>query len=360
MKEDFLAGRDAPQSSRLREAEELLEAVLAKEPNKLQARTDLGWAYYRANDFARAASAFEGLRGWESVAAKLRSFAADAPYQLSGPWSAVLPFFMTDPLPVVGISVEGRDVYALIDTGGAELILDSEFAAEIGGPLFGFTEGRFAGGRPAPVGHSHIHQVRLGEIEIQHVPVHVLPTRRFSPLTDGRYRLDASMGTNLLAQFRPTLDYRAGRLVLERKEQESRLDGVGVPFITIADHYMVADEGWLNGVGPLKFLVDSGLAGGAFTCPERTLRAAGIPVPATADRGGVGGGGGSVSTGIFTIDELGLGPLGQRDLIGVYIQPAGEEPDERAEHEWDGIISHRFLRQYRWTIDFARAGFIFV
>lgn len=355
MNDKFLAGRDALRSSRLREAQELLQAALAQEPDNVQIRTDLGWAYYRANDFARAASTIEGLPGWEPAVAKLRSFGDHHPYQMRGPRQTMLPFLLTDPLPVVQVGVEGVDVFTLIDTGGWELLLDTEFAVEIGATLFDGTEGRFAGGRSAPFVHGRVEHVTLGEIEVGRVPVSVLPTRRFSPVTGGRFRIDGIIGTNLLAQFRSTLDYPAERLVLERHGEEASLDGVQVPFITIGSHVILAD-GSLNGVEPLKFFVDSGLGGGAFTCPERTLKAAGIPVPKTAYRGdSVGGGGGPVPTGVFQIDELGLGPLRQQNLTGIYFERVADAP----EPEWDGIISHGFLRKYRWTIDFARSVFIF-
>jgi hypothetical protein len=70
------------------------------------------------------------------------------------------------------------------------------------------------------------------------------------------------------------------------------------------------------------------------------------------------GGGGPVKTGRFTIDELRLGPLRQQNLRGTYIEPvAGDETEQ--EQRRDGIISHAFLRNYRWTIDAQRSLFVF-
>ena len=354
----YRRGRGALLQARLGEAQELLEATLAAEPEHPEARQDLAWAYYRGNDFASAADAFDGREASGAMVAKLRSFAAEPPYGVPGSERATLPFLISEPLPLVRINVEGRDICVLLDTGGAELILDTEFAQEIGVRLFGSQEGVFAGGKRDSFDHGRVERVALGEVQLERVPVHVLPTRRFSPVTGGRYQIEGIIGTNLLAQFRATLDYPAERLVLEPADAPEHVAGVTVPFETLGDHYMIADQGWLNGVGPQKFFVDSGLAGGAFTCPKRTLKSAGIPVPETADRGGVGGGGGPVRTGVFQIDELGLGRLRQRDLVGVYIEPAGDAPADRDER-WDGLISHGFLRKYRWTIDFAKSVFVF-
>jgi hypothetical protein len=355
----YARGRDALLSSRLEEAKRWLMSAALARPDDDRVLQDLAWAYYRANEFSRAASIFQRVPGAPpALIEKLSSFETGGPYELAGADETVLPFLLTDPLPLVSIHVEGRKVDALIDTGGAELILDSEFAGEIGVRLFGSSEGLFAGGRRASVTHGRVELVSLGAIEVQRVPVQVLPTRRFSPLTSGRFEINAIIGTNLLAQFRETLDYPAGRLVLERPGREAPSSGVQVPFVTERDHFMISDQGWLNGVGPLRFFVDSGLAGGAFTCPAQTLRRAGIPIPSAGNRGGVGGGGGPVATGVFPINELGLGPLRQRNLTGIYVEPANGV-SEREGWGWDGIISHGFLRRYQWTIDWTRSRFVF-
>jgi len=374
------AGHEALLAGRLAEAQELLEAALADEPRSVKIGTDLGWAYYRANDFPRAAEHAERVPGFEAAAAKLRSFGDELPYHVSGPPKTELPFVMGDLLPVVKIGVDGVDVYVLIDTGGAELILDTEFAGEISARRFGSQEGAFAGRATAAFEHGRVERVTLGDMELRRVPVAMLPTRRFSAITArrfllvayqlmpnilkrslsglsvGRYRIDGIIGTNLLAQFRATLDYPGERLVLVRDGAEP-LAGVEVPFVTYEAHHMISREGWLNGVGPLGFFVDSGLAGAAFTCPARTLERAGITVPEVRHRGGMGGGG-PVKSGRFKIEELGLGPLRQRNLTGVYIEPVSDEETEQ-EQRRDGIISHSFLRNYRWTIDAKRSVFVF-
>jgi hypothetical protein len=376
----FAAGHAALLAGRLAEAQELLEEALAGEPESLQIRTDLGWAFYRANDFARAAEQADFVPGFEAAAAKLRSFGDELPYQVSGPAQTVLPLVTVDLLPVVRIGVEGANVHVLIDTGGAELILDDEFASEIGARRFGQQEGTFAGRATAAFEHARVERVTLGDIEVRRVPVALLPVRRLSVITAppfllllyqlmpgfvksplsklsvSRYRIDGIIGTNLLAQFLTTIDYPGKRLVLERVETRPA-EGIEVPFMTYEGHQMVSDDGSLNGIGSLRFFVDSGLAGAAFTCPARTLERAGIAVPEVAHRGGTGGGG-PVKTGRFKIDELGLGPLRQRGLTGVYIEPvAGEETEQ--ERRRDGIISHSFLRNYRWTIDAKRSVFVF-
>ncbi len=356
MSEKSDAGHAALLSGRLVEAQELLEGALAERPDNAEIRSDLAWACYRANDFARAAELAYGVPGFEPVAAKLRSFGDEPPYQMSGPPKTELPFAMTDPLPVVQIGVEGAEIHVLIDTGAAELILDPEFAGEIGATTFGATEGTFAGGRRAPVQQGRVERLTLGQVELRRVPVNVVSVRQFSSVTGGRYRVDGIIGTSLLAQFRSTLNYPKGELVLERHEAAgASIEGAEVPFQTWLDHYMIA-EGWLNRQGPLRFFVDSGLVGGAFTCPALTLQAVGLEVPEATVQPGIGG---EYNMATFDIAELGLGPLRQQNLTGLYIEPAVDAPPDPGTARWDGLISHGFLRKYRWTIDAARSLFVF-
>ena len=157
------------------------------------------------------------------------------------------------------------------------------------------------------------------------------------------------IGTGFLSRFLPTIDYPGGRLVLRPRDGEPG-DGVGVPFRIAATHLMLVD-GVLNDT-PMTFLVDSGLRddhGAAFTAPAATLAAAGIPLPATApERGSSGAGDVTLELGRFPIPRLAVGSLVQEDLLGLYgAFPPGLE-------QIHGLVSHGFLRRYRWTIDFTR------
>ncbi len=346
-------GVEALRKGRLLEARELLETALVGQPDEAGVRASLAMACYRANDFARAVEVGESLPGMQTFATQLRSFGKDTPYQRLGAKSTSVPFLITDPLPVVPIDVDGIEICALIDTGGGQLILDTELAGERGIASVGEIEGSFGGGLKAPVGHGRVESVRLGECELRRVPVQLLATRRFSPITGGRHTIDGIIGTNVLAQFRPTLDYPAQQLLLEPPDAGQPLEGVEIPFELYGDHYMVA-EGAFNGLEGLRFFVDSGLAGGAFMCAKELLERAGVPVPeARLQPGSVGGGGGQFATGSFPVDELGLGPLRQRDLVGVYAPTEGGSGAS-----WDGLISHGFLRHYRWTLDFERSVYV--
>ena len=250
-----------------------------------------------------------------------------------GEREAVLPFIQQTSweLPTVEIEIEGETVQAWIDTGGDTLTLPHNYEVE---PLATFTGAAYAGGAGEGV-YGRVEEVRLGTVTVYAVPV----------MTAGLER--PVIGTGFLSRFTPTIDYPGGRLILRPRDNG---DGVGVPFRIAATHLMLVG-GALNET-PMTFLVDSGLRdehGAAFTAPAATLAAAGIPLPATApERGNSGAGDVTLELGRFPIPRLALGPLVQEDLVGLYgAFPAGLEGI-------DGLVSHGFLRRYRWTIDFTR------
>ncbi len=116
----------------------------------------LAEALYRKNDFFHAARALQGL-GPDDAAklknyltlneAQLESFRDEDPYKFErdAGESTRLPFIKSDPLPVVNVRVNGGpDVAVFIDTGGSELLLDSEFARELNVKPMGSVEGTFS------------------------------------------------------------------------------------------------------------------------------------------------------------------------------------------------------------------------
>lgn len=156
-------GRIALLSNRLDEAQKWLEGAIALRPDDDDAKVMLAEAFYRRDDFQKAASALNGVDvGANELiisqyptlnVAKLQSFKGQTPYELQGDGQATrVKFLKTDPLPVVGVRVNGgEEVTFLIDTGGSEVVLDTAFAKELGVPQFGKVKGTFAGGQTAEV-----------------------------------------------------------------------------------------------------------------------------------------------------------------------------------------------------------------
>ncbi len=338
-------------SNHLEEAERLLKQAAQLDPTKPSPKALLAEVFYRRDEFARATPLFREL-GREAMAKKLESFRGLVPYQVEGPEETRLKFVMTDPLPVVQVRINNSEpVNFFIDTGGAELVIDSQFAKEVGVTEFG--------SEPITpelqLGHGRVNALALGEWRIKNVPVHLLNTRQFSEIFGGT-RVDGVIGTVFLYHFLATLDYSEGQLILRQRmpealeafEQDAKArKAIVVPFWLASDHFIIA-WGTVNKSRPMLFLVDTGLAGKAFNAPKSTLQEAGIqPDESKASEGiTIYGPEREVP---FTVDELTLGDAVERNLEGT-------TNHFRIEHALGfrigGLISHQFFRRYALTLDF--------
>jgi len=364
----MLAARIEYLFGRYERAEKLLQRILVRDPDNVSALSKLIFVYYQTNQYDRCrALPVEALGDRKIPHLDLMLAFDDEPY--GAVWAdgdeSVVPFLVTDPLPVIELEVNGRKVTALIDTGGDTFILDPSIASELGIEIVASMPGMFAGGMEAEVGFARARSLSLGGVTLQSIPITVLPT---GGMAIGGHTLDGIVGTGVLKQFLSTLDYPNDRLVLRAPSGDAASafysEAAGsvldeVPFYLQSTHFLLA-KGSLNGFDDLVFFVDSGLAGTpAFSAPRQTLDYVGIPVPDVAVReGNIGGGGGGFATGTFEIDVLGLGGLTQTDLIGDF---GGLPPQSYRMLGFiqDGLISHNFLRAYAWTLDFERMRMVF-
>ena len=362
----LLASRIEYLTGRYDRAEELLLDVLEEEPDNVPALSKLVFIYYQTNRYAESRRIpADGLGGRKIPHLDMMQAFDEKPYHVE--WhqgrETVVPFIVTDPLPVITVEVNGRELTALIDTGGDSFILDPAIASELGIEIVTSMTGMFAGGMEAEVGLAKAASLSLGGVTLHSVPIAVLPT---GGMEIGGHTLDGIVGTGVLKQFLSTLDYPNDRLILRDRSAAGAFysDAAGriedtVPFYLQSTHFLLA-PGSLNGVGGMLFHVDSGLAGTpAFTAPALTLDYVGIPLPEVeVHEGSIGGGGGGFATGTFEIAELGLGRLTQSDLTGSF---GGLPPQSYMLLGFiqDGLISHNFLSQYSWTLDFERMEMVF-
>jgi hypothetical protein len=137
---------------------------------------------------------------------------------------------------------------------------------------------------------------------------------------------------------------------LSRFEQDAKGQNyIVVSFWMAGDHYMVA-WGSVNESQPMLFFVDTGLAGGGFTCPESTLKEGGIKLQENLASEGVGGGG-KVKVIPFVVEELTFGEAKGQNIQGLF---TGAFPLENAfGFRIGGLISHGFFRPYALTLDFT-------
>jgi predicted aspartyl protease len=354
-------GHIALLSNRFDDAEEYLKRATGLDTTTEFATSLLAEVYYRQDNFAKSAELFRSL-GKEVKAKKYESFGDGNAYRITGNTATtVLPFVVSEPLPVVEVKINGSaKVNFLIDTGGSELVIDAELAKKVGVTVFGDEMGTFAGGEKALYQHGRLDSLKLGALTVHRVPVHIQNVSEFSRPIFGEIRIDGIIGTVFLYHFIATLDYPGAQLVLQQKSpvnldalEEKAAESITVPFWMVGDHYMVA-WGTANGSKPLLFFVDTGMAGGGFTCPQSTIEEAEITL--REDQAGEGmGAGGTVRIIPFTVDELTLGNAKENDIAGLYVENFVLE--DAFGFAIGGLISHGFFRNYTLTMDFVNMSY---
>lgn len=350
----------------------LVEATSGNLRGQVMAKVGLMFAYYQQDRFDK----IKELKFPPGV--KLPNVEAikkfeESPYQKE--WHSedkvsTIPFLMTDPLPLLEIEFNGVPVIIFFDTGADTFILDNEIASAMGIEWDAKAMGQFGGGKRSEFGFGKVDSVKLGDVTLKQVPIIILPTKRFSKgFEDGKYTIGGAIGTAALRQFLSTIDYKNGRMILRERTAENagelreELKGriaAEVPFVLDATHMMMA-RGSLNDKDCLTFFVDSGLASQAcFAAPIQTLQYVGIPVPETKiDEEDVGGGGGKWASGVFPITTISMGSLTQSNVQGEYGSRT-KDSYWSSGYIQDGLISHRFLRQYSsWSLDFDAMKYIF-
>lgn len=347
---NLMLGRIALYGNRFSDAEGFLKKAMNDSATRAEAVGHMAETYYRQDRFAQAAPLFSEA-GQQAKADKLQAFKDRTPYLIEGTASTTeLPFIQTDPLPLVMLTVNGREAMFLIDTGGWELSIDEELAQELGIQSLGTQTATFAGGRTAATGHGIADSVAAGAFTVRNVPINIgQGSKRAAQMFNQPIR--GVLGTCFLYHFAFILDYPGGKLVLARRAQGPSKDakrGISVPFWMAGDHIMVA-WGTVNRGKPQLFFVDTGLAGGGFTATEATIKEAGIELGEA--KPGMGGGG-AVQVRPFRVDRLSLGKAEEQDVAGLSgALPPGFET--RFGFPIGGIISHGFFRSYRVTFDFG-------
>jgi hypothetical protein len=277
------------------------------------------------------------------------AFGADR-FQISAPpGETIVPFAVTDPLPVVQVTIGDRQAYFLIDTGGPDIMVSADLAQALGLQTQAAGEGVFAGGVRAAVQRTVVPQLQIGGVKIANVPAGVRPG---VGLQIPGHKIEGIVGTGLLMHFLPTLDYCQGRLILRPRSASAAFEraaaGANVlPMWLVGDHFVFA-RGRLQHGSEGLFLIDTGLAGGGVSASKATLDEAGVAIDPSRAATGVGGGG-PVTVIPFRTGAT-LGALTVDDLTGFY-SPGGD-PLAMFPFKTKGLLSHGFFRHSRLTFDF--------
>jgi Aspartyl protease/Tetratricopeptide repeat len=359
-------GRIALLSNRLDNAQKWLEKAITLQPGNADPKVMLAEAFYRRDDFQKAAASLNGVDVSSNKliisqyptlnVAKLQSFKGQKPYELHGSGTSTrVKFVKTDPLPVLNVRVNGgKEVTFFIDTGGSEVVLDTNFAKELGVPQFGAVQGTFSGGQHTEVQLGRIESLALGDWTVKNVPTAMLPLRQLSE-GFGVKQIDGIIGTTLFYHFLATMDYPRGELVLRRKDakgleefKKSSGKKVVVPIWMASDHFMV---GWgrVETLPPALLFVDTGLMGAGVKLAESVIKEAGIKLEEDKASEGAGGGG-TLKIVPYTVHQLSFGDIKEKNVPGLYDGPFPWE--NSFGFHLAGMVGHHFFKPYAVTFDF--------
>ena len=259
---------------------------------------------------------------------------------------------LTDFFPGFSATINTHHVRAHIDTGGTFLHMNPKRASNLGIQLIEAGVGHH-GNTPVKTFFGIADQFRIGNVEIENVPVIALPS-----LSDGQDFV--IFGTNILEHFLATLDYPKKRMILSLRENaKQRQKHLGMltdksmemPFYLWGDHYMFAR----GGVGDHKtnFFIDSGLVRIVPNPKGTGLAQVGLwATPENLIMWGLN------HKGVFrSTVKVSLGPKAQPDLL---VEAKERVPGSNLGGvRIHGLLSHAFLQRYTWTIDFANQKYHF-
>ena len=346
-------------------------------PFSANLKVRLALTYLRMDNYAEAVKYFEEAAGplpmgpfkqISALAHQFEMFAADSAYIVDGPEQSHIKFVTRDPLPVVEISINhSSPVKFFIDTGAMDVVVDSAFAAELGLQISSRMVGDFAGSKKSLQGLGKAASIEVGAMTIKNVPISTVDIS--GPVTPifNRSDIKGILGTRFLMHFVSTLDYINGEMVLTKisgKEpsenniavQQSTGEFISIPFWLVDTHYIMA-KGSVNGIGPMLFWVDTGLAGKGFTAPQPLLNKAGIEVDWSKSRK-TSGGGGEIEVVDINVESLSLGEapneVTQTNVPGLAVKNDTTVLNGVLGFKVGGVISHQFFRDYSITFDFQQ------
>jgi hypothetical protein len=250
-------------------------------------------------------------------------------------------------IPKFEIVINGKKVESYFDTGAPFLVIETDLAEELGMPR----------AKPGVGVYGVAEEMRLSEAVLRNVPAFIGKNKK-KPVI---------IGTNVLQRFLSTVDYHNKRFIFSPRGDEALnkehfallpKQRVEVPFHIYGDHFMYA-KGGVGDHGGLNFFIDSGLVALWRGNDGITRQAAFLSSRDNYLGWGIEGDRMRKGQPVFSPGvKLALGPLSQPDHLFMKLGRIGW-----GSGYWgirmDGLLSHAFLSQYSWTIDFDRMVYEF-
>jgi tetratricopeptide (TPR) repeat protein len=258
--------------------------------------------------------------------------------------TASFPFEIKGMLPSMNVTVNGKVLDFILDTGGNLFYIDKGVAEVCGIQKLVTQKAKYAYTKGEEVEEflGRADSVKLGEWKSRGL------------------KSDGVVTIQVLKEFLTTADYANQKIIFRERsktgwkqfrESIAGKETVEMPFVLDATHFMIV-RGSLNGASGLNFLVDSGLAASMpFIGMDGLIEDMGLDLTKIE--------GSNYSW--FKITSLGMGGLvldkPTQGLAGVLVE---ENSYWRYGFIFDGLISHQFLKNFRsWTIDFDSMTYTF-
>ncbi len=278
----------------------------------------------------------------------LRSFGDRVPFEITTDPGGVhtVPFRLEQDKVVVRGRVNGGDVIDLVvDTGAEQMVLSQQTAERMGVPAVTTTISAGVGEvgvRGLEIGR--VDALAIGSLEVRNLPAII----KNPPLADLPVRRVRDSISPVALGLSATLDYGTGRLLLARRLPETPAD-VELP---MRINRLALVRGIVNEEHPRSFVVDTG--GEVVSLSIGTVGSIGLAPPRHIPLQVFGTSGWDKEAFLLPGVRLAFGDRIRYDNLAVVVLNL-HRPSALLGFHIGGIVGHRFLRDYRVTLDLDRA-----
>ena len=340
------------------EALDWAEAALAASPDRAEFHHTLGSIYRLMHRFPEAADAYERYvdllvaqnataekTSWaRSDARFVRSFGDRPAIQIADPGRLhTIPFRLVRDKVMVRGQVNGQDVDFVMDTGTEKTVLSQDVARRVGvQPVTSMLSAGVGEVGLRGLQAGRIESLQFGSLQITHLPALIK-----SPPLGELPTLESDGFSPLAVGLSVTIDYGRRQLIIGQELPDEPADIV----LPLRQHRLTVVRGVVNGELHRSFVVDTGgevvsiSRGTADLLPPMTVRQVPVKVYGTS----------GWDEGAYLMPGINLA-FNQVEILNFSAVVLNlHRPSALLGFHIGGIVGHRFLRDYRVTLDLKRS-----